>query len=235
METVSTPFTSILRKLSIKCLIKVYCILYKLQSHGITGSLLQWIAAWLIGRKQRVHIARAESQWTDVTSGVPQGSVLGPLLFLLFINDLGIDIHKSTTVLKFADDTKLFGICNNESDYIKLQEDVSKLESWALAWQMKFKVDKCTVMHIGSGNKKCSYQLGISVLEFTDIQKDLRIWKSNDLKFEFHTLEAYKKANKMLGMIKRTVVHKDKCKKKLRFRHELTANGTSRTAQITKM
>ena len=108
---------------------------------------------------------------------------------------------------------KLFGICNNESDYIKLQEDVSKLESWALAWQMKFKVDKCTVMHIGSGNKKCSYQLGISVLEFTDIQKDLRIWKSNDLKFEFHTLEAYKKANKMLGMIKRTVVHKDKCKK----------------------
>jgi len=67
----------------------------------------------------------------------------------------------------------------------------------------------CTVMHIGSGNKKCSYQLGNSVLESTDTQKDLGNWISNDLKFEFHTLEACKKANKMLGMIKRTVVHKD--------------------------
>jgi len=104
---------------------------------------------------------------------------------------------------------KLFGICNNESDYPKLQEDVSKLESWALAWQMKFNVDKCTVMHIGSGNKKCSYQLGNSLLEFTGTQKDLQIWISNDLKFEFHTLEACKKANKMLGMIKRTVIYKD--------------------------
>ena len=54
---------------------------------------------------------------------------------------MGIDINKLTTVLKFADDTKLFGVCNNESDYLKLQEDVSKLESWALAWQMKFNVD----------------------------------------------------------------------------------------------
>jgi len=119
-------------------------------------------------------------KWTDVTSGVPQGSVLGPLLFLLFINDLGININKSTTALKFADDTKLFGICNNESDYLKLQENVSKLESWALEWQMKFNVDKCTVMQIGSGNKKCSYQLGNSALESTDTQKDLGIWISND-------------------------------------------------------
>ena len=84
---------------------------------------------------------------------------------------------------------------------------MSKLESWALAWQTKFNVDKCTVMHIGSGNKKCSYQN--SLLEFTGTQKDLQIWISNDLKFEFHTLEACKKANKMLGMIKRTDIHKD--------------------------
>ena len=124
-------------------------------------------------------------EWTDVTSGVPQGSVLGPLLFLLFINDLGININKSTTALKFADDTKLFGICNNESDYLKLQENVSKLESWALEWQMKFNVDKCTAMHIGSSNKKCSYQLGNSLLESTDTQKGLGIWISNDLSSSF--------------------------------------------------
>ena len=73
--------------------------------------------------------------------------MLGALLFLLFINDLGTDIHKLTTVLKFSDDTKLFGICNNESDYLKLQEDVGKLESWALAWQMKFNVDVYSDAH----------------------------------------------------------------------------------------
>ena len=80
----------------------------KLESHGITGKLLTWILDWLSGRKQRVCINGVMSDWQFVLSGVPQGSVLGPILFLVYINDLDCGIIN--WILKFADDTKIFGV-----------------------------------------------------------------------------------------------------------------------------
>ena len=111
---------------------------------------IRWIENWLTNRKQRVCVNGLQSSWQNVLSGVPQGSVLGPVLFLIFINDLDSVIVNH--VLKFADDTKDFGSINHADDSIKLQEDLNKLFNWSQDWQMKFNVDKCKVMHLGRKN-----------------------------------------------------------------------------------
>jgi len=87
-------------------------LLAKIENHGIGGKVLAWIKEWLHGRRQRVCIDGYKSTWKVVSSGVPQGSVLGPILFLIFINDL--DSKLISSILKFADDTKLFGIVNTD-------------------------------------------------------------------------------------------------------------------------
>ena len=101
---------------------------------------------WLKGRRQRVCITGRWSNWITVWSGVPQGSVLGPLLFLIFINDLdeGIRSH----ILKFAYDTRVFQELRDETDCSTLQSDLDKLLTWAEKWQMDFNVKKCKVMHV---------------------------------------------------------------------------------------
>ena len=126
----------------------------KLQSHGISGKLLNWISEWLVGRVQRVCINGVYSGWHLVTSGVPQGSVLGPVLFLIYIND--IDHGLSNWILKFADDTKIFGVVTNIEESRVMQDDLNKLLKWSEEWQMLFNNDKCKVMHFG---KKQSFQL----------------------------------------------------------------------------
>lgn len=184
-------------------------LLQKICSHGISGQLLTWISSWLNGRRQRVQISGNKSGWLDVASGIPQGSVLGPLLFLMFINDLGADVTESTVILKFADDTKVLGICDNDLDHGVIQSDLHKLQQWADAWQMSFNVDKCKILHMGHGNMEYCYWLNGQELHHADTEKDLGILISNDLKVGLQCTEAYKKANKMLGLIRRTIVNKE--------------------------
>jgi len=108
-------------------------LLVKLRAYGIQGKLLDWNKAFLIHRQQRVIINNSKSTFTDVISGVPQGSVLGPLLFLIYINDLPNIIHSPS--LLFADDTKIFHRIASHQDYIQLQQDIVALEEWSKLWQ----------------------------------------------------------------------------------------------------
>ena len=100
-------------------------LLSKLQSYGITGKLLDWIENFLIDRKQRVYVRGSSSDWVNVTSGVPQGSVLGPTLFIIFVNDMPNVIN--SILLMFADDTKLYRTIDSPQDHNILQHDIDQL------------------------------------------------------------------------------------------------------------
>jgi ribonucleases P/MRP protein subunit RPP40 len=112
--------------------------------------LLAWIVAWLTDRQQRVLLNGKESTWEEVLSGVPQGSVLGPLLFIIFINDLDLSVSEMELLYKFADDTKVARVIDSESDSVELQRALDKLFDWSVKWGMQFNVAKCKVMHLGT-------------------------------------------------------------------------------------
>jgi hypothetical protein len=182
-------------------------LLQKLENHGISGRVRRWIEAWLGGRQQRVYMRGQGSGWRSVTSGVPQGSVLGPILFLIFIND--IDCGIINWILKFADDTKLFGRVNTEDEAAGLQRDMDTLCTWASDWQMKFNVEKCKTMHIGFANKGFTYSMNGHKLEEINNEKDLGIIIRNDLKVSDQCQQACNKANRMLGLIRRTIISRN--------------------------
>ena len=116
-------------------------LLCKLRSYGVSGKLLSWIEAFLSGRSQQVSLGGCHSSMIDVTSGVPQGSVLGPLLFLIYVNDLPEVV--SCPIKLFADDTKLFSGMSSRNDALKLQTDLDALAEWSEIWQMPFNKSKC--------------------------------------------------------------------------------------------
>jgi len=113
-----------------------------MENLGVCSKILEWIKSWLTNRKQRTVLNGCCSEWSYVISGVPQGSVLGPLLFVIFISDLD-DCTKSISImLKFADDTKLGNISVTEEDRENLQTTINDLLSWSDKWCMLFNVPK---------------------------------------------------------------------------------------------
>ena len=106
-------------------------------------------------------------------SGVPQGSVLGPLLFILYINDL--PNHVESSVQMFADDTKIFTTVNTPDDVMKLQADIENLQEWSKKWLLRFNADKCKTMHMGFNNLKCEYAMNGKTLQKTAEEKDLGV------------------------------------------------------------
>ena len=137
-------------------------LLRKLISHGITGDVISWIDSWLRDRQQKVVLNGVESEWCDVYSGVPQGSVLSPALFIIYINDFDNSILSNLS--KFADDAKLYRSVTSDYERGLLQADLDKLSVWSEEWQMLFNVDKCKVMHFGRSNEKAAYRIGDSTL-----------------------------------------------------------------------
>ena len=130
----------------------------KAKAIGISGNLLRWIEQWLTGRRQRVVINGKSSGWIDVESGVPQGSILGPILFVIFINDIDNQITNLINIIrKFADDTKLGHKVNNEADSRVLQLCLDILFQWTIDWGMEFNIPKCKVLHIGRNNNHFKY------------------------------------------------------------------------------
>ena len=183
-------------------------LIIKLKSHGIEGKVLNWIKEWLSDRQQRVVINGISSDYVDVSSGVPQGSVLGPILFLIYVNDLDDTVLSNLT--KFADDTKLSAPAKTSTQCEALQSDLNKIIEWSNKWGMQFNVDKCSSLHIGNNNINYSYKMGDNNITKSNQQKDLGVIIDDKLKFNEQTIEATKKANKVLGFISRSFDYKSK-------------------------
>jgi hypothetical protein len=124
------------------------------------------------------------SAWYNVTSGIPQGSVLGLLLFVIFINDLPETVNSDAYL--FADDTKIFKMIKSSDDSTILQENLTKLEQWNDTWLLRFHPDKCKHMQIGKNNDDNSYSLHRKLLEKVIEEKDIGIVIDSDLTFEKH-------------------------------------------------
>ena len=187
-------------------------LIHKLETYGVTGNLLNWIHSFLTGRKQRVCVGGTFSMWTDVISGIPQGSVLGPLLFVLFINDLPETIQNNTDIYLFADDTKIFRAIYNDDDCQKLQEDLDSLYSWTNDSLLKFHPQKCKHMRISLHQSVPSpYHIGPEKhpVTYTSSEKDIGVIFDERLTFEQHLNEKINKANSIVGIIRRTFEYLD--------------------------
>ena len=123
-------------------------LIHKISKYGIKGNILGWIDSFLSNRTQLVAVGAAESSRSNVTSGIPQGSVLGPLLFVIYINDLPEVVDKNSHVFLFADDTKVSRQIRTDADQIILQKDIDNLKIWSDTWLLKFHPDKCVSMTI---------------------------------------------------------------------------------------
>jgi hypothetical protein len=150
------------------------------------------------------------SEWAPVTSGIPQGSVLEPILFVIYINDLP-DKLKSECYM-FADDTKVFKDINNIEDNKILQNDIQELENWSDKWLLRFHPDKCKVLSAGKQKtQQFKYTLCNTELQYFNKEKDIGVVIDNQLNFEDHMNEQINKSNSIMGLIRRTFTYQPSC------------------------
>lgn len=181
-------------------------LLLKLHFYGIRGQTLNWIGHFLSERTQQVVVEGKTSGTGNVTSGVPQGSVLGPTLFLIFINDLGNNIKSKIRL--FADDTALYNNIKSVSDQTVLQEDLKTLEKWEEQWQMQFNVEKCHVLSVTdklSTRISPNYKLHNQTLEEVQSAKYLGVELTNKLNWGQHIANITAKANRTSAFVYRNL------------------------------
>ena len=204
-------------------------LLNQLERYGIKGNILQWIRDYLSNRQQRVRVNGVYSDSIPVRSGVPQGSVLGPALFLIFVADVSSIVQNFISL--FADDTKLYSyIIDTETDGhhtpTSIQTDINTLVNWCDNMQMSYNIEKCHTLHLGSKNKshqytmykQCntrrstnsiSYDLVFHKLEEVEYEKDLGVIIDRNLNFRKHISTKINKANSLLHLIKHTFKYLD--------------------------
>jgi len=179
-------------------------LIHKLKSYNIAENIVQWIVAFLTNRKQKVKVNGTLSEWLEVLSGMPQGTVLGPLLFLIYINDLPDVCDSYSKMFLFADDAKIYTYVNNTGDSMSLQLNLNKFYRWTENWKLVLNTDKCTVCRYGRNIKiKSDYYLNQTKLQEVQTVKDLGVTFEEQLKFNDHCHDKIKKAYSMLGLIKR--------------------------------
>ena len=187
-------------------------LIYKLDKYGIKGNILGWIHSFLNGRTQKVNINGSFSTAAPVSSGIPQGSVLGPILFVIYINDLPDVIDKNSFAYLFADDTKIFREIKSQADIDILQKDIDKLVEWSNLWLLKFHPDKCVHIGIGINRKQDNsyrYKMEDKNLKISSCEKDIGVFIDSKLKFEEHINHAVNKANRVLGIARKTFDYMD--------------------------
>ena len=172
--------------------------------YGISGKPLRWFESYPTNRKQRATVLGATSSARPALSGVPQGSTPGPILFLLYANDLP-DAVEHSKIASFADDTKLFKKIDSTTDAISLQSDLSNPENWSTPPGLVFNKEKCKCQRITRKKNpiKHEYKTNNKSLVVTDKEKDLGIWITDTLSRPYHTRDRCAKANKMLGFLRR--------------------------------
>ena len=183
-------------------------LMVKLKNIGISGKVLNWIDSFLTGRKQCVSIEGKKSKWEPVFCGIPQGSVIGPILFVIFINDMPNEVKYNMCKL-FADDCKLYGVVNVSDKASTIQKDLDNLSNWSIKWQLPFNATKCKTIHFGYQNPELEYKLNGHILDKVHEEKDLGVIIDDELKFHQHTASVSKKANQILGVIKRSFNTRD--------------------------
>ena len=181
--------------------------MYKLGYYGIRGSTHKWISSWLSERSQKVVLDGQASDPVAVLSGVPHGSVLGPVLFLIFINDLPDNIRSSVRL--FADDCVLYRNMKSPTDCQILQDDLNSLSQWETDWQMKFNVAKCHSMrvtrHLPDKQILFDYPLHQQKLEQVQSAKYLGLTITDNLDWGQHVSEISCKATKTMGFLCRNL------------------------------
>ena len=179
-------------------------LIHKLKYYNVSDVCTEWISNWLQDRTSVVQTNGQRSDGFDVRSGVPQGSVLGPLLFLIYINDMTDLIHDSDIRL-YADDTLL---CVNLTKCPNiLQSEVTKLYDWANKWGMLFNAKKCVHIQVGKSEPDIRVKLGDSLIPSSDSFRYLGVQIDSSLKWKTHITNIVAKANRTLGMVKRGLRH----------------------------
>ena len=180
-------------------------LIFKLSGYGIQGRNLRWIKSFLGGRTQVVVVEGEKSDPVPVTSGVPQGSVLGPVLFLLYINDITSGI--SSSIRLFADDTIIYRSIMSRDDHLKLQSDLARLEKWSRDWQMEFHPSKCNIMTVSRSRKisLANYELYGQVLDRVKQIKYLGVTITSDLRWNTHVSKIKAGANTTMRFLKRNL------------------------------
>ena len=182
----------------------------KLESYGIKGNVLKWISEFLCGRYQTVVVNGEKSKEASVLSGIPQGTVLGPLLFVIYINDI-LDSIESDGFL-FADDTKIFREITSQEDSITLQSDIDSLELWSQIWQLEFNLNKCHVITLGKFDNIMHthrYKICGQEIEHVFEEKDLGVTIDFNLSFEEHIANKARVANAIVGLMRRSFTFLD--------------------------
>lgn len=177
----------------------------KLHNFNLPNKLIKWIDSYLSNRRQFVKYEQKESIEYDVNSGVPQGSHLGPTLFLLFINDIVPALGDNVYISLFADDLKIASKINNTSDVNNLQKAIDNLKNWCEENKLHLNLDKCSIMTISRKREKidANYFYGSHKFNRANEQRDLGVTFDNKLNFVKHTDSTVAKASSALGFVKR--------------------------------